>query len=460
MNQKSTGNKTDAARRGIAVRSIAIVTAIVLALLHAAIILSIISINISSGRLSSIMQSYNEYISDATSLLAGSSVLSETASSFVLMPHNEEGQLNLGSIAAYASELKNDRRGHDLISRFEQYDVGAEAKQLLNAAAESAERMNVVQRHAIELVRSVFPLPKTTAIEGLPRYELSEEEKNMSPEEKQSLAVKLMFGSAYTRDKSSVSQNVNACAASLQGEMQEKSGVASDRIALGRRVLWVMTFTIIAVLVIVFIILYSLLVSPLTKFTKGIDSDEALEEKRGMREVRILANSYNSLRQRRILTERFLRSAASTDALTGMPNRLSFNHYLIDHSGDNTPIAIILFDVNNLKSVNDTYGHLAGDKLICDAAECISVCFDPEKSGCCFRFGGDEFAACLIGDSTKELKNMIETFKREQSERGVSIAYGYAYCDGNEEILEDELFKRADKAMYEMKKKMHTEQPV
>ena len=444
--------------RGIAINSVIIPAAVMLMIMHTVIILSIIHINISSSELSSIMQDYNTCISEATSLLAGSSLLSEISSGYVLMPFDETGRQNVGALVAYAGELQTPRRGHDVLSRFAEYDVGEEAIGLLTAAAESADRMNEAQYHAIELMRSVYSLPDIPELDGLPRYELPEEEKALTEEEKLDLAVRLVFGSAYSSDKAAVSRNVNACVALFQQEMQAQSTVASEKIALGRKVLWGMTLSIVGTLILVFALFYSLLVSPLNGFAKRIDSDEALEEERGMREIRILANSYNALRQRRILTEQFLRSAASTDALTGMSNRLSFNHYMLDQANTDGPMAVVLFDVNYLKITNDTCGHLAGDELICDAAACISSCFDPEHKNSCFRIGGDEFAACLIGEDEETLAPMLERFKEDQISQGISVAYGYACRKEGDEVSFEALFNQADKAMYERKAKMHAAQ--
>lgn len=277
----------------------------------------------------------------------------------------------------------------------------------------------------------------------------------MTNEEKLDRAIKLVFGGGYTADKASVSQNVNACVSLLQREMQQKAGEASAQIASGRRMLWAMTLSIIAVLLVVFVLFYRLLVLPLTHFARGIDSDEALEERRGLREVRLLAGSYNALRKRRNLTERFLRSAANTDALTGLPNRFSFNHYLLEHENTGDSVGIVLFDVNNLKIVNDTKGHLAGDKLICDAAECISDIFDPAHSGRCFRIGGDEFAVCITNETQETFERLIDEFLKEQTRRGIGIAYGHAYGAAGEGSSFDDLFEQADRSMYEMKEKMH-----
>ena len=79
--------------------------------LHLLVIIMILMINSVSTELSTIMQNAGKYNQDATSLLAGSSLLSETSSNFILMPKTEGGEVNINPLAAYAAELTQDRRG-------------------------------------------------------------------------------------------------------------------------------------------------------------------------------------------------------------------------------------------------------------------------------------------------------------------------------------------------------------
>ena len=74
---------------------------------------------------------------------------------------------------------------------------------------------------------------------------------------------------------------------------------------------------------------------------------------------------------RRAGLESILRTAAETDALTGLPNRYGFEQYLLESGQSGYAMAVFLFDINYLKTTNDTKGHAAGDDLIRSAAECI-----------------------------------------------------------------------------------------
>jgi len=88
---------------------------------------------------------------------------------------------------------------------------------------------------------------------------------------------------------------------------------------------------------------------------------------------------------------------ATIDALTGLPNRLAFNTALANIACDEPGSwALFVLDLDNLKVVNDTFGHLAGDDLIRAAARRLSQAMAPDVA---FRLGGDEFAVIIQSDS-------------------------------------------------------------
>ncbi|WP_380779713.1 putative bifunctional diguanylate cyclase/phosphodiesterase [Sphingomonas sp. R86520] len=99
---------------------------------------------------------------------------------------------------------------------------------------------------------------------------------------------------------------------------------------------------------------------------------------------------------------------AFTDALTGLPNRAAFNAALagLEARGDRG-WALFILDLDNLKMVNDTFGHHAGDQLLKTASERIAAAVKP---GPAFRVGGDEFA--MILESPDALRDLHATAER------------------------------------------------
>ncbi len=438
---------------GVSANALTMPIVIILSVLHVTIITVIVMINNSSTNLSTINSNAGQYTQEATSLLAGSSLLSETSSNYVLMPLTEGGEVNVAPLQAYANELSMPRRGDDILALFRSHKINAEELGLLEDAAESANYMLDAQLHAISLVSSVYPLPEIKPLTNIPRVALTEEEQAMDGEQRMAAARTLILGSIYGMNKQSVSQNVDACVGVLQNTSARLAAQAAGRISLLRRILWIITISIVVVLIVVFAMLYRQLLSPLGRFVTLIPEDVPLDESRGFREVRLVAAAYNDVLKRRNALDSILRSAAETDALTNLPNRYRFEQYMMESEPSGYSLAVLLFDVNFLKQTNDTEGHLAGDRLLRDAARCISSCFGEH----CFRFGGDEFAAIVKDCTPDAIDRMVADFEQAEKAYNISISLGYAYTEEIGQTSFRKLLDEADQRMYAQKKEMHSQ---
>lgn len=156
---------------------------------------------------------------------------------------------------------------------------------------------------------------------------------------------------------------------------------------------------------------------------------------------------------------------AYTDQMTSMRNRTCFNVDFAKLSEDPTDIAVLDFDLNNLKYVNDTFGHSAGDLYIKSCATIIHEIFN--GIGKCYRVGGDEFVALIEKASSIDmthylamLESSVDASNRDHkdSKMKMQIAYGYAvYAPDLDKNLED-TYNRADKIMYTNKKEKKEQQ--
>ncbi len=141
------------------------------------------------------------------------------------------------------------------------------------------------------------------------------------------------------------------------------------------------------------------------------------------------------------------------DEMTGLKNRRAYSE-MLDRLEAEMPenCSVIMFDVNGLKTVNDTNGHEAGDELIIAAGECIRSAFDNAED--IFRLGGDEFCVILTNDSRdvvscfRRLEKMAAGYKGKYI-NGLSISYGMGSAKGNSDI--GSVLKEADRRMYEFK---------
>ena len=443
-------------KKAISINAVTVSTCIALAILHVIIIFVILMINNASSSLSAIMERSSARLETVTALQAGSSVLSETCSSFVLIPLTDEGAVNVGPLMGYATEMSQPRRGQQVLAQLKQSGVTDEAVIApLSVAAENADAMQENQLHAIALMRSVYTVPDAPQLMAIPDVPLTEEELTLPSDQREATARSLLLNLAYSERKATISQSITQCVEMLRAQAHEQAGIVGKRIAILRIILWATTLSIVALLALFFLTLYRQLINPLNHNVRLISSDSMLDESRGLREVRLLAAAYNTVSKRRDALDAILRSAAETDALTNLPNRYRFEQYLVEAGDSGYSVAVLLFDINYLKHTNDTQGHLAGDQLIRDAADCINQCFGESTGGACFRFGGDEFAAVLKDCTHSEVQERIQRFHKLEKEKGISVSIGSAYTKEIGNTSFKLLIGEADRNMYQEKEKAH-----
>lgn len=147
------------------------------------------------------------------------------------------------------------------------------------------------------------------------------------------------------------------------------------------------------------------------------------------------------------------RKISLIDNMTGLFSRRAFEEdcaNLIKNDRVST-ISILMMDVNGLKTTNDTYGHLAGDELLIEAAKCIQTAVG--ELGRVYRTGGDEYVALLTCDEEKQ-RDVLQTLERLVScvkcsyPCELSISKGLVVCKEHPDLTFNEMKDLADKRMY------------
>lgn len=163
----------------------------------------------------------------------------------------------------------------------------------------------------------------------------------------------------------------------------------------------------------------------------------------------------------RIKTEEILKNLSLIDDLTELYNRrgfITFTEQLIKTADRlRCKMCLLFIDLNDMKYINDTFGHLAGDKALKDTAYILRDTF--RESDVIGRYGGDEFivSALQVGDvepaTIKErLNNNIDLFnKHSERKYKISLSIGIAIYDPEAQIHLDDLIFDADHMMYEDK---------
>jgi diguanylate cyclase (GGDEF)-like protein len=147
---------------------------------------------------------------------------------------------------------------------------------------------------------------------------------------------------------------------------------------------------------------------------------------------------------------------ALTDAVTGLYNRNYWEQIISDVTLQprTQNFSLILIDVDNLKEINDTYGHTAGDKVIEIVGQAIKKCIRKEDAG--LRYGGDEFIILLFNQDKKAAYRVVERIRREINKlaagqgMNIQISAGAAYYDCLRNM--GDIIKMADRDLYKEKR--------
>ena len=208
---------------------------------------------------------------------------------------------------------------------------------------------------------------------------------------------------------------------------------------------------------------------PLRDLTKAAQEVEAGNydvelEPQGNDEVGILTGAFSQLVAHLKSYVRDLKDKAYGDALTAVRNKTAFDMYLqklpeqAESRGEPLEYAVCFFDCNDLKQINDRYGHEKGDLYL--KATCTTICQVFAHSPV-FRIGGDEFAAVLQHGEYDRRHELLELFDQRCFDmramgtnpwEKANVARGMAEYDPEQDKSAEDVVRRADRLMYENKR--------
>lgn len=152
------------------------------------------------------------------------------------------------------------------------------------------------------------------------------------------------------------------------------------------------------------------------------------------------------------------------DELTGIYNRRYIDERLpvdiVKSTLSEMPLSVIFMDIDNLKKINDTFGHVYGDKIINKVTKLISNLIRKDIDWVA-RYGGDEFLICLNNTKSEEAYQIAERIRNEIAELKIkaeekiintTVSLGVYTLDKNSKLTSEEVIALADNRMYEAKK--------
>lgn len=164
----------------------------------------------------------------------------------------------------------------------------------------------------------------------------------------------------------------------------------------------------------------------------------------------MLSKAIESNKQRELTYVR----QATIDALTGCKNRRAFDSDIAALMNDHQPFALALVDIDNFKSINDTWGHLNGDIVLRSVAREGLQILQPLQISL-YRYGGEEFAVVFTAEHLTHAHTLLESWRikitqRTWREEGLSVTFSAGLGEWNMEPL-DKLVVSVDEALYKAK---------
>ena len=315
-----------------------------------------------------------------------------------------------------------------------------------------AESLSLMDREYYAMRLMLEAAGDTEIPEAIKDIQLTEEHEKLTAGEKVLLAQRMVHDTAYYEQKNRIRVNMTECLEELKADTQGTQQGMEDNARRDMTRMIVLIFIQSAVMFLMIILQTRLGIRPVLSAVNHIKMDQELPIV-GASEFRYLAGTYNVMYAAYKKSIANLSFKASHDDLTGVYNRAGYD--LIKDSLDMGSTALLLFDADEFKSINDQYGHETGDQVLKKIAAVLKKNFRSDDYVC--RIGGDEFVVFMV-HTVNEPRQLItnkvirinqELAGTEDGLPGVSVSAGVSFSPVGGEPAE--LFRQADVALYYVK---------
>ncbi len=432
-------------RHSVSVRKLNYIMAALTLIISVLLLFATVRAKIGYNRMREHTDSYILWQHQASELQLGSDYLTEQVRCFA-----ETGKREY--LDNYFEEAHVSRRRDNALEAVKAFAGDMAAYDLLEAALrESVDLMNR-EYYSMRLTIAANGYDLAEFHEEIRNVTLSEEDAALPAPQQDALARSMVFDDVYHDKKEAIRGNVEGCLAEMSSEIDARQDATANELDDTLRVQRVLIVMAILVAGSTMVLTLLLVISPLLRAVVYIRSDEPIPIK-GSNEFQFLAKTYNLMYEANREQKEKLAFEATHDALTGIYNRSGYDFFLQNIDWDSS--ALVLFDVDKFKQVNDTYGHEAGDRVLTRVAETLKASFRSQDYVC--RIGGDEFAVIMVHarNAPRELicqktRNINQTLTAPDDDLpAVHVSCGAAY--GSSDVDVEQIFRMADAALYRIK---------
>ena len=433
----------DKKHKGLSLRKVNTCIIVCAILVSAVVFLATLKLSESFRRATESSEEHIQLRKAATELMDASDFLTEKVQRFSVT-----GDTHF--LLDYFEEALIANHREEALTRMSAGTASEEAVNNLKKAMEGSLNLMSTEYYAMKLVIEALGIREYPEV--LKPVELSEKDMALSSEEKMNLASIMVHDDEYYRQKTLIRNNMKASLDELEKMAFDEDAASLQN--LSRELGFVRLIVILQTVVIVgMVVLTTILgIHPVLNAVDRIKEDSPIPEG-GAAEFRYLAKAYNKLYSAYKKSLEKLSYKASHDELTGVYNRAGYD--LLVSSVDLKETYMLLFDVDNFKTINDTQGHGVGDEAIKKVARVLKSNFRGDDYVC--RIGGDEFVV-LMNHAPKKVSSLV-AHKVKQINRDLaaadsdvpaySVSVGIAHGSDSNNV--ENLFAKCDNALYESK---------
>ena len=434
-------------KTGLQLKTASIFFAVLAIISALALIIADISITRDYLKMKQASDRYIEAETSASDLQTGSDYLTDRVRCFVVT-----GDIQF--LKDFYEEVNETRRREKAVENLQELLQGQDSTALeeLSTALELSNELIGIEEKAMRYAIAAGTYDPADIPAELGEAKLTAAERAMTAAELRREAQSLVFDDNYVGYKDRIRENVGLCTQTLIKTSGEELEKRTDRVTMLVSIQTILTIVFLLVILGFIVMITVLIRRPLTSMVAQMQNQETVPPT-GVEELRFVTRTYNRILEENKTAREKLSHEASHDALTGLYNRGAYDLWM--EGADSEHIALILIDVDYFKSVNDTYGHAIGDRVLKRVADVLRSSFRSVDILC--RIGGDEFAVIMtrVNSSMRQLveNKMIRANEMLQNPKDdlppVSLSVGVAFSD--REDPQGDIFKDADTALYRVK---------
>lgn len=440
---------TITSKRGISLRKLNIIMLIIAVVTSFALIYAMNRTNNLYKETHTITQNLLQWRQDSYDLKIASDYLTEEIRCFSVTGDRTH-------LDNYFTESKITKRREKALDSLKGFKEDSSAIRKLEMGMTESLNLMKIEYYSARLTIEGYGMNVNDFPEELRNVSLSEEDRSLSTNEKKEKAVSLLFDHNYLTAKLRINEDMNDCLDRLEQDVYQTQSKMASKLSQQVFIEHVLTFFLIAIMMGIVLFTRILVFNPLRNCVELIRKDAEIPLS-GAYEVRFLAKNYNLMYYTTKETKNKLNYDANHDPLTGLFNRRGYDFFL--NNVDMETSALLIIDLDHFKEINDHHGHDVGDKLLQKTANVLLSSFRTQDYVC--RLGGDEFAVIMIRSDPsmrdlvcRKVESILKKLKDTSQDESIpAIACSVGCAFGRVGIKAQELFKRADSALYESKEK-------